>query len=73
MEFNTLSHPIRHYITIRAARVFAARVIGDSNAISFTALDEEDAYLACRRSESRTGNYNMLNGLYGLNNQIRKI
>jgi len=70
MMFDSITHPIRHYITIRAARVFAARTIGDDKAIQFNAVDEEDARLAARRSESRTGQYNMLNGTYGTNNRI---
>lgn len=73
MDFNAIPHPLRHYITIRAARVFAARLIGDKNAIAFTAVDEEDAYLAARRSETRTGKHNMLNGTYGINNKVRFI
>jgi len=71
MEFDTLTHPLRHYITIRAARVFAARVVGDPSAVSYTAADEEDALLACRRSEGRTGNYNMFNSTFGINNRVR--
>jgi len=72
MDFNALTHPIRHYITIRAARIFASRVIGDKDAIALNELDEEDARLAARRSESRTGQYNMLtSGQYGTNNRVR--
>ncbi len=70
MMFDSITHPIRHYITIRAARVFAARTIGDDKAIQFNAVDEEDARLSARRSESRTGQYNMLSGSYGTNNRI---
>ena len=72
MDFNALTHPIRHYITIRAARIFASRVIGDKDAIALNELDEEDARLAARRSESRTGQFNMLtSGQYGTNNRVR--
>jgi len=72
MDFNALTHPIRHYITIRAARIFASRVIGDKNAIALNEMDEEDARLAARRSESRTGQYNLLtSGQYGTNNRVR--
>jgi len=71
MDFNTISHPIRHYITIRAARIFMARTIGDKEAIGFNEVDEEDARLAARRSEGFTGKYNMLTGRYGINNLAR--
>ncbi len=69
--YNSLTHPIRHYITIRAARVFAARDIGDAKAVEYTKDDEETARLAARRSESRTGQHNMLSsGSYGTNFKI---
>lgn len=72
MDFNSLTHPLRHYITIRAARIFANRTIGDEKSNAYTAVDEEDARLSARRSESRTGRYNMLTtGTYGLNNRVR--
>jgi hypothetical protein len=71
MNFNTLSHALRHYITIRSARVFAARTIGEQAMVTYTIADEEDAFLAARRSESRTGRYNMFNSAYGLNNRVR--
>ena len=70
-DFNNLTHPLRHYITIRAARIFAARTIGDKEIIAFNEIDEEDARLAARRSEGFTGKHNMLDGLYGINNMAR--
>ncbi len=71
-DFNNLTHPLRHYITIRAARVFASRTIGDKEIIAFNEVDEEDARLAARRSEGFTGKFNMLSsGLYGINNSAR--
>ena len=71
MDFNTISHPLRHYITIRAARIFASKTVGDKDEYTFNAEDEEDARLAARRSEGRTGKYNMLKSSYGLNNLSR--
>lgn len=71
LDFNSLTHPIRHYITIRAARVFAARTIGDKEMIQFNEMDEEDARLAARRSETRTGQYNLLTSAYGVENRVR--
>jgi len=73
MDFNTLTHPIRHYITIRAARIFISRTIGDTNAVGFNQIDEENAYTACRRSEGRTGKYNMFRSPFGLNNRVRML
>ena len=65
MEFNSLTHALRHYITIRSARIFSARAIGDSAAFKYTAEDEVSAMYAARHSESDTGRYNMLNGEFG--------
>lgn len=71
-DFNSLTHPIRHYITIKAARVFQARTIGDQTAYAYTVKDEEDAYLSAKFSESRTGKYNILSSEYGvLNSGLR--
>ena len=72
VTFDSISHPLRHWITIRAARIFSARVIGDSSQVTYTEKDEEDARLAARRSETRTGNYNMLSGTYGTNFKIQR-
>jgi len=73
MMFDSITHPLRHYITIRAARIFQARTIGDANANAYTETDEEDARLAARRSETRTGKYNMLSsGAYGTTNKINR-
>ena len=70
-DFNNLTHPLRHYITIRAARIFAARTIGDKEILGFNQVDEEDALLAARRSEGFTGKFNMLKSTYGINNLAR--
>ena len=71
MDFNSLTHPIRHYITIRACRIFMARRIGDKETLAYNEVDEEDARLSARRSESRTGRYNMLKSSFGVNNLVR--
>ena len=70
-DFNDLSHPIRHYITIRAARIFMARTIGDKQAVGFNEMDEEDARIAARRSETFIGKHNILKGTFGINNLAR--
>jgi hypothetical protein len=62
LDFNSLPHPIRYYITIKAARRMQGRNIGDSNAYSFTQQDEQSALIAARNSEGYTGQYNVLSG-----------
>lgn len=72
MDFNSLTHPVRQYITIRAARVFQARTIGDQLGYTYSVKDEEDAFINAKLSESRTGRYNMLSSEYGqLNSGVR--
>lgn len=68
MDFNSLTHPIRHYITIKSARIFQARTIGDTAQFQYTSKNEEDAYLAAKYSDTRTGKYNMLTSVYGSTN-----
>ncbi len=68
IDFNGITHPLRHYITIKAARIFQGRTIGDQVAYAYTQKDEEDAYLTAKYSESRTGKFNMLTSNYGIEN-----
>lgn len=70
LDFNSLSHPIRNFITIRAARKFQARTVMDTNVYGYSQQDEEDAHIAARRSEGFTGRYNMLNAPYGQTNMV---
>ena len=70
LDFNSLSHPIRNFITIRAARKFQARQVMDTNIYGYTQSDEEDAYIVARRSEGFTGKYNMLTSVYGQDNLV---
>lgn len=72
MDFNSITHPIRNYITLRAAMKFQARQVMDTNLYSYTQRDVEDAFLIARRSEGKTAKYNMLtSGQYGTNARVR--
>jgi hypothetical protein len=66
LEFNELPQAARHYITIRAARVFQQRVIGSDTLGSFSEKDEARALRSMRRYESRTADYNILTGNYSV-------
>ena len=70
-EFNDLTHPIRHYITIRAARVYQGRMIGDKTQYAFSKEDEALAKMEAKESEGRTGKYNMLTSTFGINSLNR--
>jgi hypothetical protein len=72
MDFNALPYPIRHYITIRASRIYQYRMIGDVAQFQFSDEDENKAYLSARRSDGRTANYNMLtSGSFGQEFKVR--
>lgn len=62
LPFEELPETARHYITIKAARVFQSRTVGSDALFQFTAVDEKDALAALKRAEGITGDYNILTG-----------
>jgi hypothetical protein len=62
LPFTDLPQAARHYVTIKAARVFQARTVGAEALYSFTAIDERDAMADLKRAEGITGDYNILTG-----------
>lgn len=60
LDFNSLPHPLRYYITVRAARIFQDREVTDGTMHTFTEEDERKALTAARRSEARSTSANML-------------
>lgn len=65
IPFNDLVHPLRHYVTVVAARKFQARQVGDGNAYSFSQTDEQKARMIARRSNDRMKKNNMYDSSYG--------
>ena len=61
IDFDELPEEARAYITIRSARVFVSRHIGDDASYKYTANDESLAYQDMRRFEIRNGDYNIFN------------
>lgn len=64
LPFEDLPQAARHYVTIKAARVFQSRTVGSDALYQFTALDEKDALLDLKRNEGITGDYNILSSNY---------
>ena len=60
LPFDQLPQAARHYITIKAARIFQSRTVGSEALYQFTAVDEKDALLDLKRNEGITGDYNIL-------------
>lgn len=61
LDFNTLPHPLRYYITVSAARKFQARYISDENIYRFTQEDEQLALIQAKKSNGFTAEYNIFN------------
>lgn len=70
-DFNSLTYPIRQYITIRASRQFNKRMFGDTESFNMSEEDERVALLNARRSDGRTSKYNMLTSDFGSNTYVR--
>lgn len=66
LPFDELPQAARHYVTIRAARVFQQRVVGSQVLGTFTEKDEMRARMALRRYEAKTADYNILTGNYSV-------
>lgn len=62
LPFEELPQAARHYITIRAARVYQQRVVGSETLGNFTEKDEARARAGLRKFEADTSDYNILNG-----------
>jgi hypothetical protein len=58
-EFDSIPQAARHYITIRAARIFNDRVVGDKTHHDYTANDEFKALITLKEYEGETGDYTM--------------
>jgi len=63
VEFNALTHPLRKYINIRAARIFQIRMIGDREGYGFSQKEEVEAKNAAKISDDRTGGFTMRSGI----------
>jgi hypothetical protein len=66
LPFEELPQAARHYITIRAARVFQTRVVGAVTLHAFTETDELRARASLRKFEGNTADYNILTGNYSV-------
>lgn len=62
LPFDELPETARHYIAIRAARVFQARSVGSDTLYAFSDKDEKDALVALKKAEGVTGKHNIFNG-----------
>jgi hypothetical protein len=61
-QFEHLPEYARRYITMKAARRFAARYIGDKEITQLTGQDEQEALVAFHQADSQEADINILNG-----------
>ena len=61
-QFEHLPEYARRYITVKAARRFAARFIGDSQLTQLTAQDENEALVSFTQADAQESDINILNG-----------
>lgn len=72
LSFDELPEVARHYITIRAARVFQERFLGSSELSSFSQRDETRALVTLKELEADTADYNMLSDNYSVARVLRR-
>jgi len=62
LAFDEITEAARHYIAIRAARIFQDRVLGSETLHSMNRDDEYQALTTLRLMESENADYNILTG-----------
>lgn len=60
LPWESLPPAARRYIALRAARIFAARVLGDQTTVGYTAADEMEAKAILMSAEVDTADYSIL-------------
>jgi hypothetical protein len=66
LGFDELPQAVRYYITVKAARVYQARVLGSDTQYKFSEAEEMSALVALNSSENDQGDYNMLTGSWSV-------
>jgi hypothetical protein len=66
LSFDESPEAFNRYTTMRAARVFSARTLGNDSLVRFSAADEQAALTELQRMELENNEYNLLTGGRGL-------
>ena len=61
-QFEHLPEYARQYITMKAARRFAARFVGDAEITKLIGQDENEALMAFHQADSQESDVNILDG-----------
>lgn len=62
LPWDELPQVMRHYLMIKASRVFQGRTLGSDTLFRFSQEQEMSALTALKDAEGETGQYNMLSG-----------
>lgn len=66
LDFSDLPQAARHYITIRASRVFQQRMVGSDSLGAVTEKDEMRARAALKKLDANNADYNILSGSWSV-------
>jgi hypothetical protein len=66
LDFDSCPEVFNRWVTVKSARVFAARALGDKDTVQYTAMDERDARAELEAVELETAGYNILTDGPGL-------
>ena len=66
-QFEHIPEYARRYITVKAARRFAARYIGADSLVKLATLDEQEAHVQFEQADSRAMDANILKDEYNMN------
>lgn len=72
LPWDELPQAARHFIMIRAARIFQARWLGSDTQFRFSAAEETSAEEALQDAEGETGKYNMFNDSYAVTSILER-
>ena len=67
-DFTEIPEPARNYITIKAARIFIDRLIGDNNLRAYNQQDEARTRAVLLETDTENGDHNLLRGDPSLTN-----
>jgi len=59
LSFDELPEVARRYITLRAARTYQQRIIGNDTLSKMLAMDEQQAFISLREAEAEVSDYNI--------------
>lgn len=72
LGFDELPQSARHYIMVKAARIYQARILGSDTQFKFSEKEELDALVALKGSEEEVADNNMLTGSWAVSRIIQR-